>query len=178
MTVLADYANKYETVSVHREGGILQVTFHSGDGSLLWGEASHRELGYAFADIGADPENKVVILTGTGDDYCANFEPNRASRRMPRDWDKTYWEGKRLLMNLLEIEVPVIGAVNGPATIHAEIPVMSDIVLASETATFQDGPHFPRGVVPGDGVHVVWPLLLGQNRGRYFLLTGQTLSAQ
>ena len=81
------------------------------------------------------------------------------------------------MTNLLEIEVPVIGAVNGPATIHAEIPVMSDIVLASQTATFQDAPHFPRGVVPGDGVHVVWPLLLGQNRGRYFLLTGQTLSA-
>ena len=178
MTVLADYANKYETVNVQREDGILQVTFHSGDGSLLWGEAAHRELGYAFADIGADPDNKVVILTGTGDDYCANFEPNRPTRRMPRDWDKTYWEGKRLLINLLEIEVPVIGAVNGPATIHAEIPVMSDIVLASETATFQDAPHFPRGVVPGDGVHVVWPLLLGQNRGRYFLLTGQTLSAR
>jgi len=178
MTVLAEYENKYETVSVQREDGILQVTFHSGDGSLLWGEAAHRELGYAFADIGADPENKVVILTGTGDDYCANFEPNRPTRRMPKDWDKTYWEGKRLLINLLEIEVPVIGAVNGPATIHAEIPVMSDMVLASETATFQDGPHFPRGVVPGDGVHVIWPLLLGQNRGRYFLLTGQTLSAQ
>ena len=47
MTVLADYADKYETVSVQREDGILQVTFHSGDGSLLWGEASHRELGYA-----------------------------------------------------------------------------------------------------------------------------------
>ena len=62
--------------------------------------------------------------------------------------------------------------------IHAEIPVLSDIVLASENATFQDAPHFPRGVVLGDGVHVVWPLLLGQNRGRYFLLTGQTLSAQ
>ncbi len=74
--------------------------------------------------------------------------------------------------------MPIIGAVNGPALIHAEIPVLSDIVLASENATFQDAPHFPRGVVPGDGVHVVWPLLLGQNRGRYFLLTGQTLSAQ
>ena len=120
----------------------------------------------------------MVILTGTGDDYCADFEPNRPTRRMPRDWDKTYWEGKRLLTNLLEIEVPIIGAVNGPATIHAEIPVMSDIVLASETATFQDAPHFPRGVVPGDGVHVIWPLVLGQNRGRHFLLTGRTLSAR
>lgn len=177
MTILADYVNEYETVSVHREDGIIQVTLHTAGGSMLWGEASHRELGYAFADIGADPENRVVILTGTGDDFCANFVPNRATRRMPTDWDKTYWEGKRLLLNLLDIEVPIIAAVNGPATIHAEIPVLSDIVLASETATFQDGPHFPRGVVPGDGVHVVWPMLLGQNRGRYFLLTGQTLSA-
>ena len=43
--MLTDYANKYETVSVQQEDGILQVTFHFGDGSLLWGEASHRELG-------------------------------------------------------------------------------------------------------------------------------------
>jgi hypothetical protein len=47
----------------------------------------------------------------------------------------------------------------------------------SENAEFQDAPHFPNGVVPGDGVHVVWPLVLGANRGRYFLLTGQKLSA-
>ena len=178
MATLEEYANKYETVAFERTDGILQVTFHSGDGSLLWGEPSHRELGHAFADIGSDVENRAVILTGTGDNYCAEFEPGRSSRRMPKDWDKTYWEGKRLLLNLLDIEVPVIGAVNGPALIHAEIPVLSDIVLASETATFQDGPHFPRGVVPGDGVHVVWPMVLGSNRGRYFLLTGQTLSAQ
>jgi enoyl-CoA hydratase/carnithine racemase len=74
--------------------------------------------------------------------------------------------------------VPVIGAVNGPARIHAELVVLSDIVLASETATFQDAPHFPNGVVAGDGVHIVWPLLLGPNRGRYFLLTGQEISAE
>ena len=178
MATLTEYENKYETVRFERTDGILQVTFHSGDGSLLWGEPSHRELGHAFADIGSDVENQTVILTGAGDDYCADFTPGRSSRRMPKDWDKTYWEGKRLLLNLLDIEVPVIGAVNGPALIHAEIPALSDIVLASETATFRDGPHFPRGVVPGDGVHVVWPMLLGTNRGRYFLLTGQTLSAQ
>ena len=178
MATLEQYSNKYETVKFERTDGILQVTFHSGNDSLLWGEPAHRELGHAFADIGSDVENKTVILTGTGDNYCAEFEPGRSSSRMPKDWDKTYWEGKRLLTNLLDIEVPIIGAVNGPALIHAEIPVLSDIVLASETATFQDGPHFPRGVVPGDGVHVVWPMVMGSNRGRYFLLTGQTLSAQ
>ena len=176
MSKLEEYENKYETVKFERRNGILQVTFHSNGDSLKWGGPAHGEFGYAFADIGSDPENRVVIMTGTGDDYCADFEGTRP-RRTPKNWDLTYWEGKRLLVNLLEIEVPIIGAVNGPALIHAEIPVMSDIVLASENATFQDAPHFPRGVVPGDGVHVIWPLLLGQNRGRYFLLTGQTLSA-
>jgi len=177
MANFEDYASKYETVRMERRNGILQITLHTRGGSLKWGEAPHRELGYAFADIGSDPENRVLIMTGTGNDFCADFDGPRATRRTPRDWDKIYWEGKRLLMNLLDIEVPIISAVNGPALIHAEIAVLSDIVLASENAAFQDAPHFPRGVVPGDGVHVVWPLVLGINRGRYFLLTGQRLSA-
>jgi len=73
--------------------------------------------------------------------------------------------------------VPIIAAVNGPALIHAELAVLCDIVIAADHAEFQDAPHFPNGIVPGDGVHVVWPLILGPNRGRYFLLTGQKLSA-
>jgi enoyl-CoA hydratase/carnithine racemase len=80
-------------------------------------------------------------------------------------------------MNLLNIEVPVIAAINGPAVRHAEIPLLSDIVLASEEATIQDSAHFNGGLVPGDGVHIVFPLLMGTNRGRYFLLTGQVLNA-
>jgi enoyl-CoA hydratase/carnithine racemase len=87
-------------------------------------------------------------------------------------------EAKRLLDNLLAIEVPVIGAVNGPAHIHAELLVLSNIVIASDTASFADIAHFPYGVVPGDGVHIVWPALLGPTRASYFLLTGQILSAQ
>jgi enoyl-CoA hydratase/carnithine racemase len=96
----------------------------------------------------------------------------------PRVWNHIYGNAKQLLMNLLDIEVPMIAAVNGPVFIHAELAVLCDIVLAAEHAVFQDAPHFLNGLVPGDGVHVVWPLVLGMNRGRYFLLTGQKLSAQ
>jgi enoyl-CoA hydratase/carnithine racemase len=91
---------------------------------------------------------------------------------------RVHWEGRALLMNLLNIEVPVIAAINGPAWRHGELPLLSDIVLAAHTAAFQDSAHFQNGRVPGDGMHIVVPLLLGMNRGRYFLLTGQTLSAQ
>ncbi|MEW6296907.1 MAG: enoyl-CoA hydratase/isomerase family protein [Thermodesulfobacteriota bacterium] len=174
-----DYATKYQDIRMQRRNGILEVTFHTKGGPLQWKESAHREFAYAFTDIGADPDNKVVILTGTGDVFCAAVDfPSFGAIGTPRGWDKIYWEGKRLLMNLLDIEVPMIAAVNGPALVHAEIAVLCDIVLAADTAEFQDAPHFPNGIVPGDGVHLVWPLVLGVNRGRYFLLTGQKLSAQ
>ena len=71
----------------------------------------------------------------------------------------------------------MISAINGPALRHSEIPLLCDIVLASDTAAFQDSGHFMSGLVPGDGMHIVYPLLLGVNRGRYFLLTGQRIEA-
>ena len=71
----------------------------------------------------------------------------------------------------------MIAAINGPAVRHPEIPLLCDIVLAAEEATIQDSAHFNGGLVPGDGVHVIFPLLMGVNRGRYFLLTGQVLNA-
>jgi enoyl-CoA hydratase/carnithine racemase len=83
-----------------------------------------------------------------------------------------------LVENVLAVEVPIIAAVNGPCSIHAEVPLLADIVLASETAYFQDLAHFPRGLVPGDGSHVLWPMLVGPNRARYMLLMGKQLSAQ
>jgi len=179
MTRFDEYATKYQDIRMQRRNGILEVTFHTKGGPLQWNESAHREFAYAFTDIGADPENKVVILTGTGDVFCAEVDfRSFGALGTPQGWDKIYWEGKRLLMNLLDIEVPMIAAVNGPALVHAEIAVLCDIVLAADNATFQDAPHFPGGTVPGDGVHLVWPLVLGTNRGRYFLLTGQKLSAQ
>jgi len=81
------------------------------------------------------------------------------------------------MLNLLGIEVPVVGAVDGPANSHPEIPIISDIAIASETATFQESPHFISGIVPGDGAHVIWPHVLGANRGQAFLLTGEEIDA-
>jgi len=83
-----------------------------------------------------------------------------------------------VLENLLDIEVPMIAAINGPVTVHSEYALLCDIVLAAQDAYFQDAPHPAFGIVPGDGLHVVWPEVIGEIRGRYFLLSGQKLSAQ
>ena len=177
-TPFEEYSQKYDNIRLERDGGILEVTVHTEGKSLVWTSTSHDELAYCFHDIACDRENKVVILTGTGPSFCSEIDFTTFGLGTPHDWDDVIFEGQRLLNNLLSIEVPVIAAVNGPVTNHPEIPVMSDIVLAGESATFQDGPHFPSGIVPGDGAHVVWPHVLGSNRGRYFLLTGQELDAR
>jgi enoyl-CoA hydratase/carnithine racemase len=184
MTQFADYASKYSHIRMERQDGILEITFHSIGRTLLWGGGPHSQFGAAFYDIGRDRENKTVIMRGTGDAFIEEITSEVLGDRLPKSkitpttWDHIYSDAKRLLTNLLDIEVPVIAAVNGPVNIHAELAVLSDIVLAAEGAAFADAPHFPNGLVPGDGVHVVWPYLLGRNRGRYFLLTGQRLSAQ
>ncbi len=178
MAKFEDYANKYQHIRMERRDGILQLTLHTNGGTLKWADRPHEELGYCFSDIGSDPENKVIIMTGAGEKFIAEIDPKGFGKITPRSWDHLYYDAKRLLMNLLDIEVPMITAVNGPATIHAELAVLCDIVLAADHAVFRDAPHFPNGMVPGDGVHVVWPLVLGINRGRYFLFTGQRLSAQ
>jgi enoyl-CoA hydratase/carnithine racemase len=85
-----------------------------------------------------------VIMTGTGDAFCAEIDMRGFGRFTPEMWDHIYKDGKHLLMNLLDIEVPIIAAVNLPALIHSEIAVLSDIVIASENAEFQDTPHFPK----------------------------------
>jgi enoyl-CoA hydratase/carnithine racemase len=181
MSVLADYANKYQSAGLDRRDGILQVSLHTEGQSLRWGFLPHGELPELFHDIAADRENRVVILTGTGTEFSGpRATPGTSSfpaRPSIERIDRIHWEGRHLLMNLLNIEVPVISAINGPAWRHSEIPLLCDIVLAADTAQFQDSAHFNSEVVPGDGMHIVYPLLLGINRGRYFLLTGQTLDA-
>ncbi|MBG6120025.1 MULTISPECIES: enoyl-CoA hydratase/isomerase family protein [unclassified Sphingobium] len=172
----------YESVVLDRIGdGVVVLRMHTRGGPALWSfvDGLHLELGDAFAELAADPDLRCLIVTGTGESFCAGFDmtgyPPPALTQGA--WNETVRQGRALLDNLLRIEVPVIGAINGPATIHAEIGLLSDIVIAADDTLFQDKPHFPSGVVPGDGVHIVWPLLLGPNRGRYFLLTGETIDA-
>lgn len=181
MSKFEDYANRYSHVRITRTDGILEMAVHHNGGPARW-EATvggiHDQLGQAFYDVGRDPENQIVIITGTGDEFLTQMDNSNAPEVTSAYWHQIYKEGKDLLHNLLDIEVPVIGAVNGPAFIHAEIPTMADIVIASDRASFADKAHSPGGVVPGDGVHVWWPMLLGPNRARHFLLTGAEISAE
>jgi enoyl-CoA hydratase/carnithine racemase len=172
------YRDKYQNVRMKREDGILEVALHTGGGSLVFDGHVHEALVHAFRDIGDDADNHVVILTGTGDEFCARISADGFDFFTPMGYDKILREGTKILENILAIEVPMIAAINGPVTVHSEYALLCDIVLAAEGAYFQDAAHAAFGVVPGDGLHVVWPEVIGEIRGRYFLLSGQKLSAE
>jgi enoyl-CoA hydratase/carnithine racemase len=171
------YGEQYENVRMRREDGILEVALHTRGGPLEFNGHVHEALVHAFREIGDDPDNHVVILTGTGDEFCARISGEGFDFFTPTGYDKILREGTKVLENILDIEVPMIAAVNGPVTVHSEYVLLCDIVLAAEGAYFQDAPHPAFGIVPGDGLHVVWPEVIGEIRGRYFLLCGQRLSA-
>jgi enoyl-CoA hydratase/carnithine racemase len=180
-TRFENYADKHPFVKMERRNGILQIQFHTEGGSLRWGHigGAHADLAEAFEDIAHDPENMVVIMTGTGTEFSGpKASKETFPRSHPREWDIIMMNGLKLTTSLLNINAPVISCINGPALRHAEIPLLADIVLASDTAVIQDSAHFINRTTPGDGVNIFFPLLMGWNRGRYFLLTGQTLSAK
>jgi enoyl-CoA hydratase/carnithine racemase len=181
LTQFDDYKDKYEHIRLRREDGIIELTFHSNGGSLRADFRWQTEICDAFTNIGADHDNRVLIVTGAGDVFCTEIDAAAVSSiaaGMSEDLlVKSYWHGKRMLSSILEVEIPVIGAINGPAHVHPESVLLADIVLCADHTTFSDPTHFAGGGVPGDGGQVVWLHLLGPNRGRYFLITGQVLTA-
>lgn len=179
MRTFDQYKDSYQTLTMERDAdGILLLTAHTEGGPLRWGALPHEEWPHAFHDIGMDRENRVIILTGTGDEFSGPRPPAATRYARPvADMDRIVFDGRHLLANLLEIQAPMISAINGPCIRHSEIPLLSDIVLASDTTVIEDAGHFESGLVPGDGVNLIYPMLMGYNRARYFLMTSQSLSA-
>jgi enoyl-CoA hydratase/carnithine racemase len=174
-----DYQNKYSHFQMERSDGILEVTLNDGNGGpVSWNLSCYEQAISALQDIGADRENRAIILTGAGDAFIGSADlGDPAESGTTEGFDPFFWHGSRLGLRLLDIEAPIIAAVNGPAVIHTEIPLLSDIVLASDNAYFQDSGHIPGQIVPGDGCQVIWEELLGPVQAKYFLWRSQQLDA-
>lgn len=181
---LETYSTKYRFHKLERTDGVLQVTMQSDGGSIVYGRDDvHFEWGSLWNDISRDPQNRLVILTGTGGSFIDAHPPSwdwrdRADKYGgPVKYHPILDECLRHTRDLVNIPVPVIAAVNGPARIHAEVALFSDIVLATPETVIQDSPHLPEQVIPGDGINIAIAELLGRVRGSYFLYLGQRIDA-
>jgi len=179
MTRFDTYRNTFPNARLTRSpSGVLEVALHTKGDTLVFDGHTHEQFVDLFHGIGEDRDIRAVILTGSGHAFMETISPEGFDFFSPQGYDKIFREGRKVLMNILDIEVPMIAALNGPVRLHSEYALLCDIVLATPETVFQDKPHFDFGIVPGDGVNLLWPEVIGSVRGRYFILTRQELDAE
>jgi enoyl-CoA hydratase/carnithine racemase len=181
MPTMPPYFSRYPNLAFKRDdpSEILEVRMHTDGAPCIFNGKLQSDLVDALHDINRDADNRVVIWVGTGDLWMGGPDfGSFGDVGDPNLWDRVYTNERRMLLNLLEIDAPMVSAVNGPASLHSEMILAMDIVVAADNAWFQDYPHLTFGIVPGDGMQILWPEAIGSSRARYFLWMQEKLSAQ
>jgi enoyl-CoA hydratase/carnithine racemase len=136
----------------------------------------HFELSEIWPRISADPEIDAIILTGAGNHLCVGADVKGLDAGAFKNRGSMTTEARLVVTTLLEVEQPIIAAINGDAIgLAATIALFCDITVASETARIAD-PHVRIGLVAGDGGAVIWPHLIGPNRAKEFLMRGSMIN--
>lgn len=161
-----------------RDNGVLVITIDRPDKYNAADEQMHAELAGVWKDVDADPETRVAIITGAGKAFSAGGDLAMV-QRLAGNYDETLRmlkEMSDLVYNMIGCDKPIISAINGAAVgAGAVAALMADIAIAAEDARIGDG-HVKLGVAAGDHAAIIWPLLAGMAKARYYLLTGEMLT--
>ncbi len=170
--------NRYERITFEkRPSGVCIATLNRPEKLNAVDGAMHRELSTLAVDADADGEVKVLVLTGAGRGFCAGGDFGGGMTESGGG-GSIMREARQIVDNLLDCRKPVISAVNGYAMgLGATVALLCDVVVAARNAVFADT-HVRMGIGAGDGGQVMWPLLMGPNRAKYYLMTGDRLSAE
>src|ERR1700757_1031879 len=174
------YFDRYEHFAISRSpSGVLTVRFHTDGKEHTFTGVTHHDFPRLVEDIAYDRDNKVLVLTGTGDTFIDSIDgPSLGDITKPWTADAMYVEGRRGVQRLVDLEIPIVAAVNGPVSVHSEYVLLADVIVASDTTVISDYPHLAFGIAPGDGLFVVWEEVLGLNRARRLEITNGSFTAQ
>ena len=166
---------EYETIRIDtRDDGVAIATLNRPEKLNAVNARMHTELSTLPYDFDEDPRAKVLVITGEGRAFCAGGDFSGGS---PPDGANMMLEGRRIVDHILECRKPILAAVNGYAMgLGATVALLCDVVVAGRSAVFADT-HVKMGIGAGDGGQLIWPLLMGVNRAKYFLMTGDRLKA-
>lgn len=173
------YFSEFANFAITRDdSGVLLVRLHTDGGPITFTGGTHEDFPVLLEKIALDRDNRAMMLTGTGDAFMDSIDGDSLGEIFkPAAWEKTRTEGAKVLQRLVELPIPVVGVANGPAIIHSEYLLLTDIHIASERATYADFPHPAFGITGGDGVQVVWEAVAGTARAKWLLWTGETIDA-
>ena len=171
--------DRYQTILIEKSAsGVAVATLNRPEKLNAINARMHTELSTLTLDADADPDVKVLLVTGAGRAFSAGGDFSGQGDSPTTGGGQTMREARQIVDNLLDCSKPVISAVNGYAMgLGANFALLADVVVAARGATFADT-HVRMGIGAGDGGQVIWPLLMGVNRAKYFLMTGDRLPAE
>jgi enoyl-CoA hydratase/carnithine racemase len=174
---MPDYS-RYQTLQIGCADQVATVTLNRPQALNAVNPQMHTELEELFAEITSDDAINAIVLTGAGRAFCAGGDIRGMDSRAREGAQRIpLRSAKRLVQNMLEVEQPIIGAINGDAVgLGATLALFCDVIIADEKARFGDT-HIKVGLVAGDGGAVIWPLLVGIARAKELLMTGDLISA-
>jgi enoyl-CoA hydratase/carnithine racemase len=171
---LEEYQKQFaEVLILERKKGILQARLHTKGGPFVWSPQAHYMLLEAWLTIGLDPDNEVLILTSTDPYWINEFDKNSFAA-----WDATvdpdlrfnglYRPLKSVENFLWGIDIPTIGAINGPGSVHANFALLCDITICTPNFVLEDN-HFSHDTIPGDSIGLLLQGFIGTKRAAHMM---------
>lgn len=170
--------SRFETILIEkRDNGVALATLNRPERLNAVNGRMHTELANIAREADSDDEVKVLVITGAGRAFCAGGDFGPGSDVMGGG-RRTMKEPLEIVNLMLDCSIPIVSAVKGYAMgLGATVALLADVVVAGRSTAFADT-HVKMGVGAGDGGQVIWPLLMGVNRAKYHLMTGERITGQ
>ncbi|MBV8138294.1 MAG: enoyl-CoA hydratase/isomerase family protein [Deltaproteobacteria bacterium] len=177
---MTDY-REYQHLKFERKGdGILLITINRPDVLNATNNRLHWELSHVWLDIAEDPDTNVVVVTGAGRAFSAggDLDMIEAMAGSAGNIAQAWREAGDIVYHMINLDKPIISAINGVAVgAGLAVALMADISIASEAMRITDG-HLRLGVAAGDHAVIIWPLLCGMAKAKYYLLTADFIDGR
>jgi enoyl-CoA hydratase len=175
-----NYADFRHLTFESKPNGVLVVTINRPEVLNAANARLHWEFTQIWPVVDADPKTRVVVVTGAGKAFSAGGDLSLVEDMAgnPDALTRTMREASDLVYNMINLDKPVVSAINGVAVgAGLVVALMADVSIISETARFTDG-HTRLGVAAGDHAAILWPLLCGMAKAKYYLLTADFIDGR
>jgi len=175
-----DYAGFRHLTFEPKPNGVLLVTINRPEVLNAANARLHWEFTQIWPAVDADPKTRVVVVTGAGKAFSAGGDLSLVEDMAgnPDALTRTMREASDLVYNMINLDKPVVSAINGVAVgAGLVVALMADVSIIAETARFTDG-HTRLGVAAGDHAAIIWPLLCGMAKAKYYLLTADFIDGR
>ena len=175
-----DY-REYQHLTFERKShGVVLITINRPEVLNATNDRLHWELTQIWLTLDADDTARVAVVTGAGRAFSAggDLDMVEANSRDPKRLARTVREASDIVYNMINLDKPIVSAINGVAVgAGLVVALLADISVMAETARFTDG-HTKLGVVAGDHAAILWPLLCGMAKAKYYLLTSDFIDGK